>query len=124
MSYKTKCKGDGIPEHIARPLPQDLLWEVILRFNKVTEYEREEIYHVWATDLRSAERNVIRHKLTDNGWRWDDDEYWYNPYTQDCCSVHWAREFSGLDAVNGDMSPMRLADYIFQRYQDKEVTNG
>lgn len=128
MAYKTACKGDGIPEHIQRPLPQDLLFEIPVRFNNATEYERTEVYYAYGFDLRSAERNFIREKLTDNGWQFEPDTYsnessdgyFYNPYTQDCCRLDGCtREFSGLDTVNGDVSAARLAEYIHQRQQDK-----
>lgn len=111
MTYQTKCKGDGIPQHIRRPIPQDILWVVTLEYNRITEYERDETIYVLSPTIEGAERNVIRH-LTENGWQYDPDDYFYNLHTQDCVRVDMVQKFKELDILNGNMSAMDLAHYL------------
>jgi len=119
-----KCSGDGIPQHIQRPLSTDNLFEVSVRFNKITEYERNETVHVWADCITCACRNVSRW-LQDNGFEWNiDDDYWENPNNQDVCTISFASTFYRLNAINGTVTAQALAAKLWQVDQDTEVTNA
>lgn len=117
MEYKTECKGDGIPQRIRRPIPQDELYIVVLEVDPVTEWERDETWYVFSTSLDGARRNAIR-KLTDNGWQYDPGGghgYFYNPQTQDCARIDLVRKFDELEAINGTLSTLDLMYFLQQK---------
>lgn len=122
----SKNSGRTLPESVVRPIPQDILWQVKLIHNKMSDYEQWDYWYVWGYDNRDARKAVCRifeaddYEYEPRTGRW---ETWNGPTGYDDIKYE-IEEFTAIRPLNGkSVQGKDLAEYLFQRAQDKEVAN-